>query len=1027
MALELKGQLTAEALEQVLDTLALGNGAYSFLVSDGVSEKIFYFAIGGMRMLNLGRSRSQLIGDMLVGRGNLTADDRDKVLQHAREEQKSFGQAAIDMALVDRDDIEGMVRSQLEGEFCDLYYWSEAEFEFREGQPPEQFYEASHHASSLSCDVSSFVDSVRERVGKWRSLPNAVTSDIEVPHITASGRGKIAQGGDRTLVEFLRYCDGSRKIRDILAASDLSALDVYESLYTGLSKGYLLRIGDRGVGVEVDHEAVLEEIKKLEMSRKEMLGDLIIRSRLAKAYERVRQNAKAAVVWKEIAGIHRRRSNLAQVLSSLKNAARCMPQDFNTKEQILEVYRTLGDMAKYMEEGLEVAESLFKNNLLNRARNLLTSLVNVAPNDPRARKLFALTLLGLGLRADALTELKRLAHTLEASDAPAKELKEVYRRILAIERNNRVYRKKLLVLTRGRKAIWILRGAIAAAVLVLLFGGGSFAYERMARSTYLEESEDVQALIDGNQFEAARMRIRDLQVRYPFSSVGRRATDLLGRVDVFEAEYLKHGLSRDMRDAEIAAKAGDMERALAIYEQIGKFDPEKGDFVAKAQEQAERIRSAEENALALIKKAKREAKRGNLESAVRIYREVRSLYPLTKAVQAATYPARIRTVPAGARVFLNGIEMASDGGGSQISYSLADRNRIRLELEGYEPLVQDIEAVLDAETEFFLRKKVRWTFESSGPFEATPVVSGDTLFIAGRDRNLYALSTSDGSVKFSVPLGIFGDTCSTAAVVRDRVIVGTARGELLGLTTWQGNIVWRHDLGSAIQGALVPSTDGASVLVNDDSGATTALDAETGRVLWSAQFSATPGSAPAIRGDDVYVGSYDLRLVTILAMADGRELGKVPVGRAVATTPAVEGSFVCVGSDDFSVQASNTLTRASVASFCTNGMVKARPVLTRGNVFVGSTDGKMYAYRVAGGERSLWSSLLGKPILGAATVTDESVFVGSTGGFLYCLSREDGRTLWRFETGGKIVSQPIIVDDTIYLSSMDGKLYAIEL
>jgi outer membrane protein assembly factor BamB len=373
------------------------------------------------------------------------------------------------------------------------------------------------------------------------------------------------------------------------------------------------------------------------------------------------------------------------------------------------------------------------------------------------------------------------------------------------------------------------------------------------------------------------------------------------------------------------------------------------------------------------------------------------------------------------------VEMVNDADGSLITYTLSNRNRLRLELPGFEPLVRDIESILDAETKFTLRKNTRWVFAGNGPFESTPVVSGETLYIAGRDRNLYAISTEDGQVRFSVPLGIFGDTSSTVAVVRDRVIVGTARGEILGVTTGLGSLVWRRDLGNPITGALVPSPDGTSVLVNDMSGSTTALEAASGRVLWTREVSAAPGSAPTVRGDDVYVGSDDLRRITILAMADGRELSTVPVGTSVATTPVVEGSYVCVGSDDFTVHALNADTKQTVASFCTNGEVKARPVLIRGNVYVGSTDGEMYACRVAGGEKTLWSARLGKPILGAATVTDEHVFVGCTGGVLYCLDVKDGTVLWRFKTGGKIVSQPIVVENTLYVSSMDGNIYAIAL
>jgi eukaryotic-like serine/threonine-protein kinase len=1027
MALELKGPLTADSLEEVLGVLAEGLGAYSFLVSDGVSEKIFYFAIGGMRMLNLGRSRSQLIGDMLVSRKKLNSPDRDRVLEHARKSQKSFGQAATDLKLVDRADVEAMVREQLEGEVCDLFYWTEAEFEFREGQPPEQFYEARHSATSLSIDVPSFVTAVRQRLERWKSVTNPVTSDAEVPHITEAGRARCLKEGESTLTEFLRYCDGERRIREILSVSGLSSLDVYESLYVALKDGLLLRIGDRGEGLVADHEAILEEIRKLEKSRTEMMGDLIIRSRLAKAYERIHENAKAAAVWREIASIHRRRSNLGQVLQALKKAVKCTPEDFKTREQILEVYRSMGDIGKYIEQGQELAESLFKSNLLNRARNLLGSLVNVAPNNPRTRKLYALTLLGLGHRDEALSELKKLAKILEDSGASSSELKEVYRRILALDKTNRLYRQKLIKLIGSRRSVWGLRAGIVATILVLLFGGGSFAYELLARKTYSNHTLEIQRLISDNNFELARSRIRQFQRDYPLSSISRRATDFLGRIDAVEARYLRSGLKADLREAAIAEGAGEYEKALAIYQRIGQLDPSKDGQVEEAQKRALRLESADQEADRLLAEADRHTKAGEFEDAVRIYRELRSLYPMTRQAESITFPARISSLPPGARVFLNGVEMSSSSAGAVIYYSLATRQRLRLELDGFEPIVHEIEDVLDAETNFNLRKNTRWVFEAEGPFEASPVISGDTLFIAGRDRRLYALSKEDGSVRYTVPLGIFGDSSSTVAVIRDTVVVGTSRGEVLAVRAGDGRRLWSSEVADSVNAEVTVSGDGTTVLVNDAGGRVTALDVGTGTVRWSTHVSAAPGSAPVVRGDQVLVGSYTLRRVTVLSLNDGAQMQILNLGCAIATTPAIESGFVCVGSDDFTVQALQIETGESIGTFCTNGTVIARPVFDHGAVYVGSTDGEMYAYRMIGGLKPLWVRRLGRPILGAAALTRERVFVGSTNGAMFCMDRKDGKILWRFQTDGEIVSQPLVEDGTLYVSSTDGKIYAIDL
>jgi outer membrane protein assembly factor BamB len=55
-----------------------------------------------------------------------------------------------------------------------------------------------------------------------------------------------------------------------------------------------------------------------------------------------------------------------------------------------------------------------------------------------------------------------------------------------------------------------------------------------------------------------------------------------------------------------------------------------------------------------------------------------------------------------------------------------------------------------------------------------------------------------------------------------------------------------------------------------------------------------------------------------------------------------------------------------------------------------------------------------------------TVFVVSGDGFLYAVQEEDGSTLWRFSTGEPIVRSPVALDNRVYLTTQLGGMYCLD-
>ena len=1022
MAIDMKGQLDGKSLTEIFAILNEQDNACSLLVSDGVSEKIFYFSIGGLRLVSLGGREGMPLGEILVRDEMLTPARREKVAARAKETSKKFSDAAKDLGYITQEQLSEALRNQVEAELCDLFLWEGAEYEFTDGQPPQQFYDSRHRACSVSVDIPEFIRGVEERRARFERVRKQIPSDREIFDPTDRGREIQLLDAEDAISRILTFVDGARRVREVIDESGFTALTTYECLYTLLEEG-LIQTSKSGAGQrKLGRDEILAEIEKLEKSRTEVMGDLILRVRLAKAYESITENAKAARIWREIAQLHRRKNDLRRCLECLRHAARCEPQNFEVREQILEVHRALKDHGAFLEEGRALAESLLKHNLMNRARKLLDDLVKMAPEDARIRKLYALVLLGMGEEQLALHQLLELARILEQNGGSEAELKEVYRRILALDKGNRKVRQRLLALSGTRRAIWISRLVIGAAAVVLMLAGGAFFYERAARKSY-EEGTGIEELLGSRDFRGARERVEEIRDSYPLSSVARSAADWLNRIDAYEADYLKRGLLADVSRARLARRQGNYLLADKIFSQTVHIDPGQSPEARTAVEEAVRYMDRETEARRRANDAESFVAAGDYGRALRAMSALNEDLPDTRAVAEMLWPTEIDSVPAGARVFVDGVEVGATP--YRFRYSLLTKPRIEVEHPGFTPVRLDVEEPLAEKVMVHLRREALWTFAGDGPFESSPVLADGTLYVTGRDRYFYAIDARDGRLKYRVCLGIFGDTSSSPVVLGGIAVVGTSRGELVGLETSMGRRIWSRSFGSPIAADVAADRANALVYVTLVDGLVVAVNPEDGTELWSRSARAAPSSGPALAPSLVFVGSYDRRRLLAIDAGEGRELWDVSADGPVAGPPAVADDYVCFGSDDQHVYAVNWKTQAPFGAYRAQGMVKSRPAVRDRTILFGSMSGSFHCYPLTESGEGSWVRELGAPILAEAGVDDHNAYVGTTAGDLYCLDRRTGATEWIFETDGKIVSRPLVTEDAIYLTSMDGKIYAI--
>ena len=123
--------------------------------------------------------------------------------------------------------------------------------------------------------------------------------------------------------------------------------------------------------------------------------------------------------------------------------------------------------------------------------------------------------------------------------------------------------------------------------------------------------------------------------------------------------------------------------------------------------------------------------------------------------------------------------------------------------------------------------------------------------------------------------------------------------------------------------------------------------------------------------------------------------------------------------------------------FRTGGPVRSTPAVSGGVVFVGSSDGHLYAIDRDEGT-PLWSFQAAAAVVSSPAVVEDLVVFGDRSNRLWGLDRDSGAVRWSFATGPDLplawglegwdyyTSSPTVVGDLVYWGSGDGGVHALE-
>jgi eukaryotic-like serine/threonine-protein kinase len=261
--------------------------------------------------------------------------------------------------------------------------------------------------------------------------------------------------------------------------------------------------------------------------------------------------------------------------------------------------------------------------------------------------------------------------------------------------------------------------------------------------------------------------------------------------------------------------------------------------------------------------------------------------------------------------------------------------------------------------------------------------------------------------------------------------IATLTGRIFCLDILRRQIRWHQNIGSPIVSSpliledMIICATFNSWINNDlfENNFVYSLDKNDGSIIWKLQTKGDIFSSPCPVGKNIALGSMDNNLY--LLTPKGEIVWNYGTRGQIWSSPSYYENIIYFGSDDgfiYSVSSDGSLIWKSKL----NGKVRSSsPCLSEDSIFIGTYNGGIYCLNNINGTTN-WYKTIEEPVLSSSLLVKDRIVFGSSDCRLYCFDLT-GSKLWEFEAGGKIWSSPASsdYDKILFFGDLDSHIYGI--
>ena len=1063
----LKGDLASVDLAQVFQMLALNQKVGLLSIQSPDVWRALYFDSRGVTLYY----NEHLLVDRVIQRLVRTGRLFDEAVTAAREHAVNMGMTIVDSLLaggyVEEVELEDLYRTELEEDIYDLFFWTDARFEFYEGATSFEGREGCI-SDRLFFSTDSLIMEAARRIDEWAYIREQVSGPQEVFVRLEGAEPAAASDGDRDVYELV---DGRRTVATIIEQSALPSFQVYKTLATMLDAGAIAHIAPEEL--EYEAETCLEEgrvsdaINLFERAVELQVGLPLVHSQLARAYEQAEEYELAVLNLRTLANYHVEDGDLAAASENLCHALRLIPTDLDARARLVELTVT-GDVKidgfDPIASGKELVDLYLEMGEVDRVREILERLLRENPQDIELKKILvnvhtktgdtrrvvelyeslAQDLVGRGQTIEAISYLQKILRL----DRSRTDINERIRSLYRMDERQRSRRRSMIVLA-------LLFVTVAAA------GVGYLVYDDYARRAF--DGIETEGLIEAGEFERAETIYSEFAQTYPLSRAAADAQAEAKRIAALrwtadaKAERERAARQRELGKVRSRYKlafqryeeqltSGHPEQALRTLESVlAAVRDEAGEDAdlrwaqskgVDLQESHRQLKALLGGAVAKEREARQALSSGEWKLARAKILELVQEFGITKTARAARVPVFVATRPAGAQVIIGGepVTHAGDGETPVVTPAIiqlphggvedAATSSVTLRLPGFEDRLVDIDPLRRESVSEVLTVQPESVLRFS-----TEVVTG-----LGAEAGTIAAGLKDG--QFGVARGgrvIYeGQLDDLASVAFAPTIVGQRVYFITNLNAIGSHRIsggaapgWPIQLEfEAMHGLTV--ADGR-IVVADLEGRLFCFEAGSGRKLWSRPLDGRAGGRAVLANRRVYLGT-ESGIVAMLDAVDGEVLRSIPVGIGVATRVeplalkvvfgGTDGFLRAFGDDGKELWRRNLNRSLSDADFVVHGEEILAFAGERELLRIRADDGEILARSELAGRSQPTIHVVGDRVAVVCRVGEGK----ATEDVLEVRAIEALSPLWEYRDGGVFRGSVVISEGKIFVPGSTGEV-----
>jgi outer membrane protein assembly factor BamB len=199
-----------------------------------------------------------------------------------------------------------------------------------------------------------------------------------------------------------------------------------------------------------------------------------------------------------------------------------------------------------------------------------------------------------------------------------------------------------------------------------------------------------------------------------------------------------------------------------------------------------------------------------------------------------------------------------------------------------------------------------------------------------------------------------------------------------------------------------------------------ALNAYTGKTLWTFPAHGIIDSTPAIDEQRVYFGTHD-NIIYAVNRYTGRGIWKFEASGPVISSPAVGDKLLIAASLDGVIYCFDKQTGNLIWTVKTGGRIQSSPAYYKGDIYLGSG---MELWKIDEQGQIIWIAQTRGDTISSPAISSGKVYIGSSkteSSSIFCFDARTGNPIWSHWMN--VASSPSVAYWSLIVTSLDGNIY----